>query len=432
MHYATTGRFVSSIGDGFALVAFPLLALSLTHSPLLISGVELAVTVPWLLFGLAAGAYVDRVSRRRLLTTVEIARMGVMLLLAAAIATHHLVLAEVYLAAFLITTFETLFDSASMAVMPQLVGEGDLVRANSRLTTAQLTGSQFIGPALGGIAFATVASLPAIIDGVSFAASAAFLMLALMPAYWRGRHARGGRRDGFALVEPTPAEVEHSFGEDIKVGLRWLARESRLRLVAALIPCFAFCQALGLAILVVYCTRVLGLSGAGFGIFVAVVSSGNAIGAWIAPRVHSRLGAGRTLVLAGAAGGAALLTVGLTSTLGVALLAMWVECVAVGVGTVTQVSLRQSLVPLELAGRVSSAMRTSTLGAAAIGTLVGGGLAALIDTHAPFAIGGALQITAALAIGTALVRRLASVEPGVIDVTEAVDVTEEPTTADLR
>jgi MFS family permease len=432
MHYATAGRLVSSIGDGFALVAFPLLALGLTHSPVLISGVELAVLAPWLLFGLAAGAYVDRVSRRRLLTTVEVARMVVMLLLAVAIATHHLALAEIYLAAFLITSFETLFDSASMAVVPQLVGDGDLVRANSRLSTAQLTGSQFIGPALGGIAFAAVASLPAVVDGVSFGASAAFLTIALMPAYSRGRHARRGRRDDFALVEPTHAAIRHSFFEDIRVGLRWLFREPRLRLVAGLIPCYAFCQALGLAILVVYCSRVLHLSGAGFGFFVAVVSSGNAIGAWLAPNVQGRLQAGRTLALAGATGGAALLAVGLTSSLGAALVAMWVEAVAVGVGTVTQLSLRQRLVPLELAGRVSSAMRTSTLGAAAIGTLVGGGLAALMGPHAPFAIGGALQVVVALALGTVLIRRLAAEDRGLVDVTQAVEVTEEPTTADLR
>src|SRR5579862_9141536 len=101
-------RFVSSVGDGLALIAFPLLAVQLTRSPVLIAGVEFAVTAPWLVFGLLAGAFVDRASRRRLLIFVEVARMAVMLLLGAAIASHHLVLIDVYAAAFLITSLETL------------------------------------------------------------------------------------------------------------------------------------------------------------------------------------------------------------------------------------------------------------------------------------------------------------------------------------
>jgi MFS family permease len=428
MRQVISARFVSSIGDGLVVVAFPLLATRLTRSPVLIAGVAFTTMVPWLLFGLAAGALADRVSRRRVLMVTELTRMVVLLLLAIAILANRLVLAEVYAAAFLVASFETLFDSATMAVIPQLVPDTDLVHANSRYQTAQLSAEQFIGPALGGLLFAAAVSLPVIVDSASFGASAALLAVALRPARRRGRHGR--LRDQFALSEPVATDNRPSLLTDINAGLSWLRRESRLRLLAVMIPAFAFCQCLGLGILVVYCTRVLHLSGIGFGVFVAATASGNAIGAWLAPRVHTRLGAGRTLLCAGAAGGVAYVTVGLTSAIPVALVAMWVEAFAVGVGTVAQISVRQRLVPLEFAGRVSAAMRTATLSAAAVGTLVGGAMAGVFGAHAPFAIGGAAQVGAAIVIGGAFTRRLAAHDRQVVDLRADARLTDSPAAAE--
>jgi MFS family permease len=425
----TAGRFISSLGDGLAMVAFPLLAASLTRNPVLIAGVVFATTFPWLIFGLAAGALVDRISRRKVLIGVEVARTAVLLLLAVAIVSHEIHLAQVYAAAFLITAFETLFDSATMAVIPQVAGDTDLVRANSRLQVAQLAGGQFIGPALGGLAFAAAAQIPVLADSASFAASAALIAMALRPARRWGKHSRA-RQDEFELVEPEHTAHRPSIFKDIAVGLSWLSREPRLRLVALLIPCFAFSQVLGLGIQVIYCTRVLHLSGAAFGLFVAVTSSGNAIGAWLAPRIHNRLTAGRALRLAGATGGLALLTVGLTSSTGTAVVALWVEAVAVGVGTVTQIALRQRLVPLELAGRVSSAMRTGSLGAASVATLLGGVAVALIGPHAPFVIGGAAQLAIAVLLGSALVRTLGDAD--VVDLRDEVDLTTTTPSVDVN
>jgi hypothetical protein len=359
----------------------------------------------------------------------EVARTVVLILLGAAIVTHRLLLAEVYAAAFLVTAFETLFDSATMAVIPQMVGDGDLMRANSRLQVAKLSGEQFLGPALGGVLFAIAASVPVLFDGLTYAASAAFLALALRPARRLGRHGQARRDDGFALAEPVRSTDRPSLFREMREGLAWLAHEQRLRLVTGLIASFAFCQGLGLGILVVYCTKVLHLSGASFGLFIAATESGNTIGALAAPRVGRWLGPGRALLYAGLTGGAAFMMVGTTSSVPVALVALWVEAVAVGVGNVTMVALRQGLIPLDLAGRVSSAMRSSFLGAASLATLAGGALVLLLGIHAPFAIGGLAQLLAALLIGGALARRLAADERDVLDLTETVDVRETPVDA---
>jgi len=422
-------RGISSIGDGLLVVAFPLLATRLTHSPVLIAGAALAARLPWLLVALPAGAYVDRVSRRRVLGAVEVVRMAILAVLGAVVLAHRLNLVELYTAAFLLTSCETLFDAASMAVVPQLAGPDGLVEANSRMVIAQMSGEQFIGPALGGLAVAASASLPVLADSASFALSAVLLWAALRSIRRLGLHGRTRSTSGFELIEPIREPRRASIVADIRAGLVWLVHETRLRLVAALIGSFALCQGLGFGIMVLYCTRALHLSGTGFGVFTAAVAVGNVVGAWAAPRADLRLSPGPLLVAAGVLAATAFLVVAMTDSVGIAVVALALEAVAVGAGNVISVALRQRLIPLELAGRVSAAMKSVVLGAASAGTILGGVVVAAIGVHAPFAIGGALQLVAAIAIGGALARRLAADEGQLVDVTETVDLREQPVEA---
>jgi len=390
-----------------------------------VAGVAFATRLPWLLFALPAGAIADRVSRRRLLAVVEVARTALVVLLGVAVLAHRLLLVEIYGAAFLISTFETLFNSASMAVIPQVVGTGDLVQANSRFQAAELSGEQFIGPAVGGVLFATAASLPIFADAASFAASAGLLLLALRPARRLGRHGHAPT-DDFALTEPERSVGRPSLLRDVKEGLDWLVHEPKLRLVCALIASFALAQGLGFGIMVLYCTKVLHLTGAGFGVFLAVAESGNVLGAWLAPRVHQRLGTGSTLVAVGLMCGTAFVVVGLTSSIEISAAALVVEAVAFGVGMVASMALRQRLIPVTLAGRVSAAVKSVIIGSGALATLLGGALVAIWNPRLPFTVGGVAQIAAAVFIGGALARRLAADERQLVDVTETVDLREQP------
>jgi len=351
--------------------------------------------------------------------------MVVVSLLALALIVHKLILPDLYIAVFLVATLEAVFDSATMGVVPQLVDERELMRASSRLLVAQGSAEQFIGPALGGVAVAAAASLPVLLDAGSFAISAALLMVALQPARRLGLHGAQRPNDGFVLHEPARATDTHSLRSQVREGLVWLLAEPRVRVLCALNAGLAFCQGLGLGVIVVYCTRVLHLHSAGYGLFTAAAASGNMIGAWLAPRVHRFLGETATLIVAGIAGGCALVAVGLTSLVPAAVIALWIEALAVGVGRVTIVGLRQRWTPLDLAGRANAAIRSTVVGSAAIATLVGGALVALIGTHAPFAIGGSLQIIAAVVLGGALIRRLAE-HDAVIDLTATVELHEIP------
>lgn len=399
----------SSVGDGLALVAFPLLATRLTHDPLLIAGVAVATRLPWLLLSLPLGALADRVDRRRLLMAVELTRMAVLVVLGALIATGRASIAAIYATAFALGAFQILFIGATQAVIPEMVSRSRLTAANGRLYAVQMGGEQFLGPALGGLAFAAMASLPFLADGASFAASAALLLLALpRRAQWSKPTAGRGRLTA-----------------DIHEGVRWFVGHRILRLTTGLIAAFAFCQTMGLAILVVYGLRVLRLSGAGFGLFMAGGAIGNLLGALLAARIVRIVGTGRVLVGAGLLAGGAFLVIGRTGRLPVALVALILEAVAVGVGNVASVTLRQLLIPTALAGRVNVVMRTCTYAAMTLGALAGGLLATAAGSQAPFEAGGVLQIAATLAIGLPLARRLAVDAATEIDV-DTIDLDVDP------
>jgi len=382
------------MGDGLALVAFPLLATRLTHDARLIAGVALATRLPWLLVSLPAGAIADRVDRRRLLAAVELLRMAVLIALAVSIASHRVDLAQIYAAAFVLGSCETAFIAATQAVVPQLVPTDQLARANGRLVVSESSGEQFVGPAIGGLAFAAAASLPFVADGVSFAASAVLLTRALP------------RRDRAVEPSPGPAPPRRPIRRDVAEGLRWLAGDRVLRATVALIASFAFCQALGMAILVVYGLVVLHLSGAGYGFFVAASALGNLLGAAVARRALARRGTAAVLVAAGILAAAGFAVVGLTSDVVVAAAALAAEAVAVGIGNVATLSLRQARIPDHLAGRVNAASRMCTLGSASVAALLGGALVTFAGPHAPFLIGAGIQLVAAVALGAVLGRHL--------------------------
>src|SRR5579859_2325453 len=296
---------VSSIGDGLAAVALPLLAVTLTRDPRLVAGVVVAQRLPWLLLGLPAGSLVDRWDHRRVLAISEFSRMVILLTLGVAVATHGTTIAMLYSCAFSLGAFETLFAGATFAALPALVDVNELGKANGRLGAAQSAGAFFVGPAIGGLLFAAAAGLPFILDGVSFAASAALLMLAFPSRRVHPSPGSGGR--------PVP-----SIAADVRAGLAYLLRHPTLRLLAVLLGALAFCQGLCMSILVLYGLQVLKLSPAGYGLFLAVTAVGDIAGSLIAARCQARYGTGAVLRAAGLIGAATYLAVGLTSNVAVA------------------------------------------------------------------------------------------------------------------
>jgi MFS family permease len=356
------------------LVAFPLLAVTLTSRPLLVAGVVVAGRLPWLLVSLPAGALADRVDRRRLVVAIEAVRAAVLLGLGAVILTGHSSLVALYLAAFAVGALETAFWAATQATIPALVAAEEVPRANGYVYAADTAGEQFGGAAIGGWLFAWAPSLPFFGDALSFAGSGALLARAIPSG---------------APVRPSPPTTVR---QDVVDGWRWFRANDSLPVLALVVTTFAFCQSAVMSVLVLYGLHVLHLTKAGYGLFLAVGGTGDVAGSLIAHRITGWVGPVRAIILAGVVAAAGYLLLAGTSNIAVAVVAYSLEAVAVALGNVTTLSLRHRIIPSELFGRVNNTFRMCLYGVMPLGALTGGLLAAGLGLHATFVAAGVLQV----------------------------------------
>jgi MFS family permease len=382
-----TATGLSSVGDGMVFVGFPLLALSYTHQAVLIAGVAVAGQAPALLVALPAGALADRVNRRRLLTAVELARFVILAAFATLVVTHHSSLAVLYVSAFAIGSLGITFECASGACLPELVKPHHLIKANTRLASADLTGREVVGQAIGGIAFAISRFVPFAADAASFLLSAGLLSSSIPD-------------------NPPSAAEPTAFWADIRDGLRWFAGQPLMRLLAGLVAQLAFCQAFVLGLLVLYATQDLHLSKAGYGLLLAISAIASVVGASAAGQVHARLGSGWCIIAAGGCAAAAYCVLAATRSPVVACGALALESLALMVGLVASRSLRQANVPPELQGRVMSAYQMLVYAAYPLGALAAGLLADGLGVRATFLIAGCLQAVVIVAAAPRLLDRI--------------------------
>jgi MFS family permease len=388
---------VSSVGDGLALVAFPLLAASLTRNPALVAGTVVAQELPWLVVALPAGVLADRINRGRLMYAVDAIRTAIMLVLGLTIVTHALSLPVLYLTAFALGSFETVFSGAAHAVVPDVIGDTSderLDKANGYLFSAQTSGQRLAGPAVGGLLFAAAAAAPFILDGVSFLLSAGLLALAF----------RATATTTNKLPTREQSTTSTTFVDDLRAGIAFFRQSQLLRLLSLVIGGLAFCQAMTTGILVLFALDKLHLTRAGYGLFLAAAALGNIAGGIVAQRVRRRYGTARILTFGALAAAAAYLGIGLTSSPFVAAGLFIIEAIAVACGSVASISLRQSAVPEHLRGRVGSTFRMIIWGAIPIGALVGGVVATQFGLRTPFFVAGVAQLTLALLTANALRR----------------------------
>ena len=114
-----TSSALSNLSDGVGTAALPLLAVSLTRDPVAISALTALAFLPWLLLAIPAGALVDRIDRRRAMALANGSRAVVLLGVIAALAVGALTMPWLYLAAVLLGTAETVYDSAARAMLPR-------------------------------------------------------------------------------------------------------------------------------------------------------------------------------------------------------------------------------------------------------------------------------------------------------------------------
>jgi MFS family permease len=386
-----TAGAISALGDGLVMVGFPLLALTLTTSPILIAGVAIAGRLPAFLCSVPAGALADRLDRRRMVIAVNLIRAAALGIFSVVVVEGHDSLPALYATVFVLGAGDMAFDVATQACLPAMVSVDDLPRANGYLFTAEVSGEQVVGPGLGGLAFAAARSLPFIGDAVSFVASTLLIRTAL---------------------PDTPARQDHApFLADIRDGMRWFFGHRLLRLLGLVVASLAFCQAMVFSELVLYGSHELGLSHAEYGLFYAGACTGDVVGSLAAGRIFARLGPASCLNAAAVVAGLAYVSLSITHAPAIAALALFLEAVGVAIGNVTVLSLRQRVTPANLLGRVGSTFRLLIWGLIPFGALAGGLVAAQMGVRDAFGVAGVLQLSVIAVAAPTLLARIRQAEP---------------------
>jgi MFS family permease len=362
---------ISSTGDGAFVAALPLLAVTITRDPRLVSVVTAAFYLPWLLLSLPAGAIVDRHDRATLMWRAQAVQAAIVAAVTVGVVFHQASIAVLGLAAFGLGCAEVIFSNAAQAVLPALVPAELLAKANGNQQISLTVGESFIGPPIGSLLFAAAAALPFGLDAVSFAGSAA--LVARLP-----RSAK------------TSQDPKTKIRTQIQEGLRWLTRHRLLRVVAVLLGVYNFANQMGQAILVLLATVTLHVGTRGYGLLLAATAVGSVIGGLVSPKLTARLGMLPSLVIGGAIDAAVFVGIGLAPDAAVAAVLLAGQGFAVAIWNVVTVSLRQQIVPARLLGRVNSVYRMLGWGLMPAGALAGGFVAHAAGLRAPYVVGGAL------------------------------------------
>ncbi|NLF03956.1 MAG: MFS transporter [Actinomycetales bacterium] len=364
--WLVASSWVSNLGDGLALAAGPLVVASLTTDARLVA---LGATMQWLpplLFGLLAGAVSDRLDRRRVIITVNLVRVGVLAVLATALATGQVSILAVLGALFLLGTSEVFVDNTTSTILPMIAHRDDLTVGNARLQAGYVTINQLAGPPVGAALFTLGAMVPF--------ASQAILVLGATVLVSRLRLPPHGK------ATRAPSRIHH----DIVEGFRWAVRHGAVRTLILTVFIFNLTFGAAWSVLVLYATRHLGLGEIGFGLITTVQAVGGVVGiaayGWLTRRVSlsNLMRAGLILETFTHLGLAA------TDSPAVAMPIFFVFGVHVFVWGTTSITIRQRVVPTELQGRVNSVNLVGVFGGLVIGSAVGGILAERVGVTAPF------------------------------------------------
>jgi MFS family permease len=390
-----TGQTISEFGSQISALAIPLLAVVSLHvSPFEFSVLGVLGFLPFILFALPAGVWVDRLPRRPILIAGDLARAVLLALVpilwaAGALRMWHLLVLQ-----FVIGIFTVFFDVAYQSYLPALIEREHLVDGNSKL---QLTVSisAVAGPSVSGVLIGAITAPYAVVaDAVSYVVSGAFML--------RMRH-----RELPPQLEP--GESHPRMWPQVKEGLAWVVRNPWLRSIAACTGSSNFFSTLANSILVYYMVRGLHLSAFAIGAVFAVGSAGSIVGALVTNRLNGWIGVGPTIVGTIAVGCVAGLAYPLAPR-SFPLPLLMLGSAAFGFGAVsyniTQVSLRQAITPERLQGRMNAAMRWIVWGTIPLGTLLGGGIATWWSLRGALWVGALGGLVAILPVALSSVRSI--------------------------
>nr|WP_191910257.1 MFS transporter [Microbispora cellulosiformans] len=374
---------ISKIGSQVSLVALPLTAaITLRASPFQVGLLTAAEMLAFLLVGLPAGAWVDRMPRRPVLVAADVVRAAALLSIPAAAAAGVLGLPQMYAVALLTGVCTVFFDVAHQSYLPAIVGPRGLARGHGVLA-ANISVAELSGPAIGGwLVQALTAPAAVVADALSYVASA-LLLVRVRTDERRGQAASADEEQ----FEERGEAARGGLRSEIAEGLRFVLGQPVLRRVAMVGALTMTSFGLWSATVPLYLVREVGVSPGAYGTLLSAGAAGGVFGAWLAPRAVARMGTGRAMYASALA--ATLFLPPLVFTAGGARLlifpaALAASGVATTVFSVAQGTYRQSICPPHLLGRLSATMRFLMWGPAPLGGLLAGTLGQLAGVRVAF------------------------------------------------
>jgi MFS family permease len=330
--------------------------------------------LPFILFALPAGVWVDRLPRRAVMIAADLGRALVLASIPVAKAAGGLTIWQLYAVGFVTGTLTVFFDVAYQAYLPSLVGREQLVDGNSKLEISR-SGAQLGGPGLAGVLIGAITAPFAIVaDALSFVGSAAFL--GRIRRVEEHVQAKGAARAGML--------------SDVREGLRYLLRDRYFRAIAICTAYTNFCTSLGFAVFLVYAVRRLGLDAKEVGLVLSVSNIGFLLAALTTGRLAKRLGTGPTIIIAAALIGPGLLLVPLApASHPIPFLVVGLAVSAYGgvAYNISALSFMQATTPDRLLGRMNATRRFIVWGTIPLGSLLGGAIASGWGTRTSVFVG---------------------------------------------
>jgi MFS family permease len=418
-----TAATISLFGTQISLIAIPVIAVLFLHvPPIQVALLGTLEFLPFLLFTLPAGVWVDRLPRRRILISGDLGRALMLATIPVAYVTGALTIWQLYVVAFVNGILTVFFDIADQSYLPTVVDRDQLVDGNAKLQ-ASVSTAQIVGQPLGGgIVGFLGAPFAVVVDAISYVVSAVLIFgIRRVERASRAHPATAGVTaeevaDAPASGASVATELSAADGNEheglraeVSAGLHFVLRNRYLRSIAAstgtsnlfnniafaIYPVFAYVQ-LGVT------PQTVGLIGGGFG-------AGALLGAVTATSVANRLGVGRAIVVSIAVAGPSMLLVPLAShdtalvLIGTAgFIGSWGSTVY----NVNQVSLRQAITPEPMLGRMNATMRFIVWGTIPIGQVIGGLIATAFTPITAIWVGAIGESFAFLAVLLSPVRTL--------------------------
>ena len=372
-----TSSVISNLGDGVTMIALPWLASAVTRNAFLIALIAVASRIPWLVFTLPAGVITDRVDRRKLMWWSQTFRAVLMLFSAGAVwyyqstlpnpdevqegvvSENAVIYGLIVVVSLLFGFAEVLYDNSAQTILPSIVESDGLEKANSRLWGAEMVTNSFLGPPLGSVLIAVAFALPFFFDAGTFAIAA--VLIFLLSGSFRVK------RDG----DDEASEKVDWWGE-IKEGVVWLWSHPLLRPMAIILGIMNGLGSVTFATLVLFAQESLDVDAFTFAILGMSGAVGGIAGSIAAPRISKAIGSGTSLYLTLIASIVTNLVIGFATHWSLVFAMFAVFSFSAVLWNVITVSLRQTIIPDHLLGRVNSVYRFFAWGMMPIGLAFGG------------------------------------------------------------